>query len=107
MKRVAQDPGVAEVRRSSEVGMSTSNRPPRPSYQTARVVRFIVCGRCRLTYRSTEWLGLDLVEILDTNCVRQVLSDWPAGHSIEVRHCKRCGEEITRMACAEDASDGA
>jgi len=71
------------------------------------VARVIVCGRCRRTYRSTEWLGLELVEVLDSTCVRQVLSDWPAGHSIEVRHCKRCHGEIARTACDGDAPDGA
>jgi len=60
--------------------------------------RLIVCGRCRLAYSSTEWLGLELAEILDSNCVRQLLSDWPAGDSIEVRHCGRCGAEIARAA---------
>jgi hypothetical protein len=39
---------------------------------------------------------LELVEVLDSDCVRQVLSDWPSGHSIEVRRCKRCGGEIAR-----------
>jgi hypothetical protein len=71
-----------------------------------RAVRLIVCGRCRLTYRSTEWLGLELVEVLDTHCIRQILSDWPAGRSIEVRHCKRCGGEIARAPCSEDAPGG-
>ncbi len=59
-------------------------------------MRLIACGRCRVTYRSTEFVGLELVEVLDSHCVRQVLSDWPSGHSIEVRRCKRCGEEIAR-----------
>jgi hypothetical protein len=51
-----------------------------------------------LTYRSTEWRGLALVEVLDSHCVQQVLSDWPSGLSIEVRCCKRCGGEIARAA---------
>jgi hypothetical protein len=69
------------------------------------VARVIVCGRCRLTYRSTEWLGLELVEVLDSTCVRQVLSDWPDGHSIEVRHCKGCNGEIARTACSGDVPE--
>jgi hypothetical protein len=32
-----------------------------------------------------EWRGLELVEVLDSHSVQQVLSDWPSGLSIEVR----------------------
>ena len=71
------------------------------------VARGFVCGRCRRTYRSTEWLGLELVEVLDSACVRQFLSDWPADHSIEVRHCKRCHGEIARTARFGEAAEDA
>jgi hypothetical protein len=57
--------------------MSTPNRPPRASDRTATVVRLVVCGRCRLTYRPPEWVELELVEVLDSTCVREVLSDRP------------------------------
>ena len=72
------------------------------SDRPATIVRLIACGRCRLTYGSGELLGLELVEVLDSNCVRQVLSDWPSGVSIEIRRCARCGGEITREAKAGD-----
>jgi hypothetical protein len=65
-------------------------------------VRVIACGRCCLTYRSTELPALELVEVLDSNSVRQVLSDWPSGLSIEIRRCKRCGGEIAREAKSGD-----
>jgi hypothetical protein len=45
-------------------------------------------------------LGLELVEVLDSNCVRQALADWPSGLSIEVRRCSQCGGEIARAATA-------
>jgi hypothetical protein len=51
-----------------------------------------------VTYGSAEWLALELVEVLDSNCVCQVLSDWPSGLSIEVRRCRRCGGELAREA---------
>jgi hypothetical protein len=60
------------------------------------VVHLVICVRCRLTYRPSEWVELELVEVLDSTCVRQVLSDWPSGLSIEVRRSKRCGGEIAR-----------
>jgi hypothetical protein len=62
------------------------------------VARLTVCGRCRRAYSATEWLGLELAEVLDGRCVREILSDWPADDSIEVRHCNRCGGEIARAA---------
>jgi len=80
--------------------MSARNRLPHANNRRATVTRPIVCGRCRRTYRSTEWLGLELVEVLDSNCVREALSDWPSGLSIEVRQCKRCGGEIARAGAA-------
>jgi hypothetical protein len=76
--------------------LSAPNRPPRACDRPATTERLIACGQCRLTYRSTALRKLELVEVLDSNCVRQVLSDWPSGHSIEVRRCKRCGGEIAR-----------
>jgi hypothetical protein len=78
--------------------MSAPNRPPRASDRAATVVRLVVCGQCRLTYRPPEWVGLELVEVLDGTCVREVLSDWPSSMSIEVRRCKQCGGEIARSA---------
>jgi ribosomal protein S27AE len=78
--------------------MSAHNRPQRASERAATVVRRIACGRCRVTYGSPEWLALELVEVLDSNCVCQVLSDWPSGLSIEVRRCRRCGGELAREA---------
>lgn len=59
------------------------------------------CGRCRSIYASSAWPGLELVDVLDTDCVRKSLSDWPPGLSIEVRRCARCGEEIARTVGAE------
>jgi hypothetical protein len=70
------------------------------------VARLIICGRCRLAYSSTEWLGLELVEVLDSRCVRQFLSDWPAGDSIEVRRCGRCGGEMARAGHRVRADEG-
>ena len=66
-----------------------------------------MCGRCGEAYSSTEWLGLELAEVLDSQCVRQVLTDWPPGDSIEVRYCWRCSGEIARAACsgASEAAD--
>jgi hypothetical protein len=60
--------------------------------------RRIICSRCRLAYRSTEWPTLELVEVLDSGSVRRVLSDWPASDAIEVRCCRRCGGEMARLA---------
>lgn len=102
MKRLAQVPESA-----LDVGMTALNRSPRASDRAAKSVHGFVCGRCRRTYRSTEWHGLELVEVLDSSCVRQVLTDWPVGHSIEVRRCRWCGGEIARLARSEDAPDGA
>jgi hypothetical protein len=71
------------------------------------VLRRVICGRCRRTYRSTEWLGLELVDVLDIHCIRKILSDWPADHLIEVRHCKGCGAEIAREARFRNAAESA
>jgi hypothetical protein len=62
------------------------------------VARLTICARCRRAYSPTEWLGLELAEVLDSHCVRGIFSDWPAGDSIEVRRCTRCGAEIARAA---------
>jgi hypothetical protein len=79
------------------------NRPPRVCDRPATTERLIACGRCRQTYRSTALRRLELVEVLDSNCVRQVLSDWPSGHSIEVRRCKRRWRDRARIRTGEAA----
>jgi len=78
--------------------MSAPIRPLRVSARAATAVAFRGCGQCLVTYYSSEWPDLELVEVLDSSCVRQLLSDWPPGISIEVRRCKRCGGEIARPA---------
>ncbi len=60
----------------------------------------LICGRCRSTYDSSAWTDLEILDVLDSDCVRRGLADWPPGLSIEVRRCARCGEEIARPVSA-------
>jgi hypothetical protein len=56
----------------------------------------LTCGRCRSTYDSNGWSDLELLDVIDSDCVQQGLSDWPPDLSIEVRRCTRCRGEIAR-----------
>jgi hypothetical protein len=80
--------------------MSAPKRIPRTS-APGRVAGGVACGGCGLACRTTaEWLRLELIEVLDSKCVQEVLSDWPPGLSIEIRRCRRCRGEIARAATA-------
>jgi hypothetical protein len=52
------------------------------------------CARCG---REVDWTSLTLVERLDVDSVRSVVTRWPDGITVEIRRCA-CGGTIARTA---------
>jgi hypothetical protein len=55
------------------------------------------CGRCGALHDETAWRSLRVVETLDRDRVRDLVTEWPwpAATVLEVRRC-RCGATIAR-----------
>jgi len=59
----------------------------------------VECLRCRAVRR---WGDLPVVEVLDAQQLRAVVTAWPAETGVEVRRCAACGASIARKARVED-----
>ena len=53
------------------------------------------CGHCGSAFGTESWHALELVERVDATRVRELVTSWPDGASIEVRRCA-CGRTLAR-----------
>jgi hypothetical protein len=56
------------------------------------------CGACASRYAQHAWRALPLVETLTPQTIAPLVVRWPAGVTIEIRRCSRCGGSIARAA---------
>ncbi len=55
------------------------------------------CGHCGRAFPAHAWPRMRLVQRLASTRVSELMTHWPAGTSVEVRSCLRCGESIARL----------
>jgi len=53
------------------------------------------CSQCGTAFDARRWGGLELVELLATERVREHVTSWPSEARIEVRRCP-CGRALAR-----------
>jgi hypothetical protein len=58
------------------------------------------CGHCGSAFGAESWHALELVERVEPTRVRQQVTSWPDGASIEVRRCG-CGHTLARKVDLE------
>jgi hypothetical protein len=59
------------------------------------------CGRCGVALDARAWGGLELVELVAPERVRQHVTIWPGETPIEVRRCG-CGRALARKAAPDE-----
>jgi len=55
------------------------------------------CCHCGVAFDARAWEGLELVELVGAERVREHVTTWPGVTRIEVRRC-RCGRTLARKA---------
>jgi hypothetical protein len=56
------------------------------------------CSRCGTAFDRAAWRLLTIVQRMDPPEIQLALLNWPAGLSIEVRRCTKCGSHLARKA---------
>jgi hypothetical protein len=51
------------------------------------------CARCHAT---SAWNELPVVDLIDAERLRTIVTSWPVDDPIEVRRCRSCGGTIAR-----------
>jgi hypothetical protein len=54
------------------------------------------CGGCATAFDSRAWLALPRIAVLTGDAIATHVVKWPAGVSIEIRRCPRCGRSLAR-----------
>src|SRR5438128_1113366 len=72
--------------------MEIAMRPP----ATAAAPAHARCGACASRFNAPAWRALPVVATLDPQSIAPLVLRWPAGASIEIRRCSRCGGSIAR-----------
>jgi hypothetical protein len=54
----------------------------------------LACSGCGATYGDAAWRSLAVSARIEAAEVRRLVSPWPDGMVIEVRHCGGCGRAI-------------
>lgn len=54
------------------------------------------CHRCGAEYDA--WYLLELVEIVNMERIRSLLTSWDSKQRVEVRRCPQCGAALARLA---------
>jgi hypothetical protein len=55
---------------------------------------FRICGACGARLADDAWTSLVLSRRIEAPELRTMMSGWPDGYCIEVRHCGRCGRLV-------------
>jgi hypothetical protein len=76
---------------------STSLSKRSPTTKPASVGKGAACSRCGMDCDVQAWRGLDLVERVASDRVREFVTIWPDDTVIEVRRCA-CGQLIARKS---------
>ena len=73
---------------------------PVPEPGSPAVSGSTTCSQCGVAFDARAWGGLELVDLVAPERVREHVTTWPNEATIEVRRCP-CGRALARKAAGE------